>query len=289
MSIMSDENDESNRAAEKNARSHSEPAQDVHQWLEDVHFATLSTISQFEGIEGFPIGSVAPFAVDSDGKPYILIAEIAAHTKNLLASDKMNLFIRNPESQGDPQTSWRASIIGNMKRIVSPRNKDKFSEEHLPNCIEVTAEEEAVLLARYSERVPHADRYLNVHNFSFWKMESILKVRYIAGFGRICWISGEEMEIEKDSELEDIKQSSIEHMNEDHEDSMITLCEGSHSFVPERVELVDIEPRGILMQTYGPDRLVYSSFGKSISASDLRVEIVQLIKKARANLQSDAS
>ena len=116
---MSDENDESNRAAEKNARSHSEPAQDVHQWLEDVHFATLSTISQVEGIEGFPIGSVSPFAVDSDGKPYILIAEIAAHTKNLLASDKMNLFIRNPESQGDPQTSWRASIIGNMKRIVS--------------------------------------------------------------------------------------------------------------------------------------------------------------------------
>ena len=57
---MSDENDESNREAEKNARSHSEPAQDVHQWLEDVHFATLSTISQVEGIEGFPIGSVAP-------------------------------------------------------------------------------------------------------------------------------------------------------------------------------------------------------------------------------------
>lgn len=286
---MSDEKDESNKAAEKNARSQSEPAQDVHQWLEDVHFATLSTISQVDGIEGFPIGSVAPFAVDSDGKPYILIAEIAAHTKNLLTSNKMNLFIRNPESQGDPQTSWRASLVGNMKRIASPRNKDKFSEEHLRDCIQVTTEEEDILLARYSERVPHADRYLKVHNFSFWKMESILKVRYIAGFGRICWIEGDEMEIEKDSELDEIKQSSIEHMNEDHEDSMITLCEGAYSFIPERVELLDIEPRGILMQTYEPDRLVYSSFGKAITASDLRVEIVKLIKKARANIPKDES
>ena len=286
---MSDEKDESNKAAEKNARSQSEPAQDVHQWLEDVHFATLSTISQVGGIEGFPIGSVAPFAVDSDGKPYILIAEIAAHTKNLLTSNKMNLFIRDPESQGDPQTSWRASLVGNMKRIASPRNKDKFSEEHLQDCIQVTAEEVDILLARYSERVPHADRYLKVHNFSFWKMESILKVRYIAGFGRICWIEGDEMEIEKDSELDEIKQSSIEHMNEDHEDSMITLCEGAHSFVPERVELLDIESRGILMQTYEPDRLVYSSFGKAITASDLRVEIVKLIKKARANIPKDES
>ena len=176
-----------------------------------------------------------------------------------------------------------------MKRIASPRNKDKLSEEHLQECIQVTEEEEAILLARYSERVPHADRYLNVHNFSFWKMETILKVRYIAGFGRICWISGDEMEIEKDSELEEIKQSSIEHMNEDHEDSMITLCEGSHSFVPERVELLDIEPRGILMQTHEPERLVYSSFGKTIAASDLRVEIVKLIKKARANIPEDES
>ena len=70
---------------------------------------------------------------------------------------------------------------------------------------------------------------------------------------------------------------------------MITLCEGSHSFVPERVELLDIEPRGILMQTHEPERLVYSSFGKTIAASDLRVEIVKLIKKARANIPKDTS
>ena len=43
------------------------------------------------------------------------------------------------------------------------------------------------------------------------------------------------------------------------------------------------------MQTYEPDRLVYSSFGKAITASDLRVEIVKLIKKARANIPKDES
>lgn len=284
MSQMSTKEEDSNSEAERNARAKNEPADDVRQWLEDVHFATLSTLSQEQGIEGFPIGSVVPFAIDADGMPYILIAEIAAHTKNLLDTSKMNLFIRNPESQGDPQTSWRASILGNMKRIVSPRTVEKFSEEHLEDCIQISKRDEDILLARYSERVPNAERYLNVHNFSFWKMESILKVRYIAGFGRICWIQGEEMEVTSDPELEEIKQSSIEHMNEDHEDSMITLCEGSHSFLPKSVELIDIDSRGILMQTQEPDHLVYSSFGKTIEASELRIEIVKLIQKARANL-----
>jgi len=229
---MGKNDDSTNKAAEKIARRESDPVKDVQQWLEEVHYGTLSTISQTEGLEGFPIGSIVPFAVDRDGMPYILIAEIAAHTKNLLGTNKMNLFIRHPAPEGDPQTNWRASVAGHMKRIVSPRKSESFSEEHLQDCIHVSTEEEQILLARYAERVPNAERYLNVHNFSFWKLDTIAKIRYIAGFGRICWIEGSEMEDTSNAGFEDIKQSSIEHMNEDHEDSMITLCEGAHSFKP---------------------------------------------------------
>jgi hypothetical protein len=38
------------------------------------------------------------------------------------------------------------------------------------------------------------------------------------------------------------------------------------------------------METKNPDKLVFSSFGKVIEPSDLRVEIVRLIQDARANI-----
>jgi len=282
---MSENEEASNKAAEKIARKKSDPAADVHQWLQEVHYGTLSTISQTEGLEGFPIGSIVPFAVDTDGKPYVLIAEIAAHTKNLLSSDKMNLFISHPSTEDDPQTNWRASLAGRMKRIVSPRKADLFSKKDLEECHQITEREEKILLARYAERVPNAEQYLNIHNFSFWKLDSIAKVRYIAGFGRICWIEASEMIDDSNVGFEGIKDSSIEHMNEDHEDSMITLCEGAHSFKPESVKLLDLDSRGILMETKGPNKLVFSSFGKVIEPSDLRVEIVRLVQEARANIE----
>ncbi len=172
-----------------------------------------------------------------------------------------------------------------MKRIVSPRKADLFSKKYLEECHLISEREEKILLARYAERVPNAEQYLNVHNFSFWKLDSIAKVRYIAGFGRICWIEASEMIDDSNVGFEAIKDSSIEHMNEDHEDSMITLCEGAHSFKPESVKLLDLDSRGILMETKGPDKLVFSSFGKVIEPSDLRVEIVRLIQDARANIE----
>ena len=42
-------------------------------------------------------------------------------------------------------------------------------------------------------RVPAVDRYDETHGFAFWRMSEIDKVRYIAGFGKICWIDGAQL------------------------------------------------------------------------------------------------
>ena len=47
---MSENEEASNKAAEKIARKKSDPAADVHRWLQEVHYGTLSTISQTEGL-----------------------------------------------------------------------------------------------------------------------------------------------------------------------------------------------------------------------------------------------
>ena len=267
------------------AHKNEDPASNVAQWLEDVHQGTLSTISTVTGLEGYPHGSIVPFAISKDGCPYILVAEIAAHTKNLLGSSKACLFISHPEPSGDPQSHWRASIIGNFSRIVSPSRISDLSPEKLENSIQVSEEEEVSMLIRYCQRVPKAESYLKTHNFYFWKMNNIERVRYIAGFGKICWIEGNELLSSiSDPEIENVKGESVEHMNEDHEDAMITICEGIHGFKPKSVKMTDLDSGGIMMVSQEPTKSIYTSFNKRIKADDLRIEIIKLVKKARSNI-----
>ncbi|MBJ23761.1 MAG: hypothetical protein CMB64_03740 [Euryarchaeota archaeon] len=277
---MSDAN--SSELAEKLANKNESPASNVAQWLEDVHHGTLCTISSHSELEGFPYGSIVPFAINNDGMPYILVAEIAAHTKNLLNNSKSCLFISHPNPKGDPQSNWRGSIFGTFERVITPSRADSFNQEDLEKCIHVSEEEEERMLIRYCQRVPNAGSYLKTHNFYFWKMKKIDKVRYIAGFGKICWIDGNEVTSEiSDIKLEDVKQGSIDHMNEDHEDAMIAICEGLHGFCPQSVKMVDLDSGGMMMHSKNPERQTYTSFGKRIKADDLRIEIINLVKKSR--------
>ena len=276
----------SSKLAHELANKNESPASNVAQWLEDVHHGTLCTISSHSDLENYPYGSIVPFAISNDGMPYILVAEIAAHTKNLLTNPKSCLFISHPNPKGDPQSNWRASIFGEFQRVITPSRAENFSEEDLQKCIQISEEKEEEMLIRYCQRVENARSYLKTHNFYFWKMGGIEKVRYIAGFGKICWINGQDVVSEiSDKEIEEVKQDSIEHMNEDHEDAMITICEGIHGFKPKSVNMIDLDSGGIMMKTTEPNKSIYTSFGKRIKSDELRAEIIKLVKKARKSLK----
>ena len=286
MDEPTDSQESATKMAHDLANKNDDPAANVAQWMEDVHHGTLCTISTVSGLEGFPHGSIVPFAISEDGCPYILVAEIAAHTKNLLNSSKACLFISHPNPSGDPQSHWRASIIGNFSRVVSPSREGDLSEQNLSTSIRVSEEEQEHMLIRYCQRVPSAESYLKTHNFFFWKMNTIEKVRYIAGFGKICWIDGQELiKAVSDPDLDGVKDGSIEHMNDDHEDAMITICEGHHGFKPESVEMIGLDSGGIMMVSKSPQKSVYTPFGKRIKSDELRVEIINLVKQARKALQ----
>ena len=270
------------KLAHEEANKNENPASNVAQWLEDSEFGTLSTISTAKGIDGFPHGSIVPFAISGDGYPYILIAEIAAHTKNLLQSPKACLFLSHPSPKGDPQSHWRIGIMGNFTRVVSESRSTELSSEKLEKSLIISDEEVDNMLTRYCHRVPNAETYLRTHNFFFWKMNEIERVRYIAGFGRICWIDGQEVVSEvSDPDFHSAKQESIEHMNEDHEDAMLEICEGMSKIKPKSVKMVDLDPGGIILHAQEPNHKYYYSFGKRIKPDEVRVEIINLLKKAR--------
>ena len=255
------------------------PADDVRQWLQDVHSATLSTLSLSEGIEGFPACSVVPFALDENGSPFILIARIAAHTRNLLSDNRASLFIRQGREEGDPQSQWRATLTGFMERLVV--EGDKGSHAPADHEVVITSEAFEGLKARYRERVPKSDTYFATHDFGFWRMSRVKKVRYIAGFGRICWFNGAHLIKGTPEGLTSASEGAIEHMNEDHIDALELLCKVHHNLTPQNVRMVSLDGRGFFMRHTGTPELLYTSFGKEIDADDLRHAFVKITREAR--------
>jgi putative heme iron utilization protein len=153
--------------------SEDDPASLARRWLRESDSGTLCTLSRARGIEGWPFGSIVPFVVDDGGRPVILIAQIAEHTKNATADSRVSLFV-SERREGDPQAGWRLNLAGHLKRLTLDDN------------------ELAPLRERYIQKVPASSSYALQHDFFFWRLD-VERVRCIAGFGRIHWIDGKDM------------------------------------------------------------------------------------------------
>ena len=160
--------DEIASAAEQ-AQRESDPAKDVRQWLLSTKSATLCTLSCRSELLGYPFGSIVPFAVDGMGRPFIMIADIAAHTANLRADARASLFVSDAKAQGDPQKTWRVGLVGTMQRVL-PEGKESA---HLNSSQVIESTDYLDLHARYVERVPKAVDYLRQHSFDYWRMNRL--------------------------------------------------------------------------------------------------------------------
>ena len=137
-------------------------------------------------------------------------------------------------------------------------------------------------MARYRERVPACDDYLKTHDFHFWRMRTIKQVRYIAGFGRICWFDGQELiSPPADEALTHVAPGAIQHMNDDHLDALKLICESLHDLPGDNVRMTALDRRGFFMTRSGTPSLLYTSFGTEISANGLRKAMVDVTRKAR--------
>ncbi len=250
-------------AADLAARA-DDPAALTRRWLLQQSTATLCTTAVHREVEGFPFGSVVPFALDARGRPFILIAHIAAHTANLKADPRASLFVRQPDVRGDPQAGWRVTVLGRLERMP---------DDH---------EERAELHARYAARVPRVDVYEETHGFAFWRMTEIAKVRYIAGFGKICWFGGSELLREPaGGGIGEVAPGAVAHMNEDHGHNLLEMCRGHYGVDPARATMTKLEADGFFVRTEGPGRTLFFPFGEAIEGRDVRRAVIDVLKRAR--------
>ncbi|MCP4503417.1 MAG: DUF2470 domain-containing protein [Deltaproteobacteria bacterium] len=255
------------------------PAQDARQWLLDVKDATLCTTSTQGAAAGFPFGSVVPFALDEKMQPVIYTARIAAHTQNLKNDNRASLFIRQAGLEGDPQAEWRLTVLGHFSRLVEEHIDVKDGEP----VDRVSKEELDEIRARYLERVPSAWKYDETHAFSFWRMSEVKRVRYIAGFGKICWLNGDEVLLDDDDEeFAKAAFGAVRHMNEEHQNNMVEMVRGFSGHKVDSATMLSLDKTGVTLETGGPINRVRLSFDKVLKTEDIRKEVVALLQKARA-------
>lgn len=237
---------------------------------------TLCTLAAQRGIDGFPFGSVVPVVTAADGRPLFLLANIASHTANLRKDPRASLMVRQPDVEGDPQTGWRVTVIGPLERLVREGEPEKPGDVVLPE------EEWAELAARYRERVPGSTEYRRTHDFAFWRMREIVKVRYIGGFGIIHWLRSDAVLRDPLGEgLREAAPDAIAHLNEDHRHNLLEMCAGLYGFTPDDAEVVGLDRTGFQVVTRGPDDRLHFGFDREIRASELRQAVIDVLGRAR--------
>jgi putative heme iron utilization protein len=235
-------------------------AVEAKQFLRSTRSGVLSSFSA--KFEGYPFGSVMPFVLGHDCQPIVLISTIAEHTKNIIANPKVSLLVF--AGTEDLHANGRLTLIGEAKQIEK---------------------NDADLMARYCRYFPESTGYLAMHDFQFYRIH-IHQARYIAGFGKMSWMSGEEIvNINQPSnEIAQLETGMIEHMNTDHAESMLLYCQYFHGVTPSRLSLIGVDSDGFDVEAVINDdiKMLRFTFESPIfDANSARMAFVALSKSAR--------
>ena len=236
-------------------------ALEAKQFLRSTRSGVLSSFSS--KFDGYPFGSVMPFVLGHDCQPIVLISTIAEHTKNIIANPKVSLLVF--AGAEDLHANGRLTLIGQAEQL----NKN-----------------DSDLMARYCRYLPESTGYLAMHDFQFYRI-NIIQARYIAGFGKMGWIQGEEMVNfnQHSTAIAKLETSMIEHMNADHADSLLQYCQHFHGVTPNHAMLVGVDGDGFDIEAVIEDdnKILRFTFNSPIfDANSARMAFVALSKAARA-------
>jgi putative heme iron utilization protein len=229
-------------------------AGEARRFLYTTRSAVLSTHSA--RFEGYPFGSIAPFVLDYDGNPLILISAIAEHTKNIRHDNRVSLIAFDPASP-DMQAGARLTLLGEAV---------------------ITDKQDGPLRARYLRYFPQAAQYFDMHDFLFHRIQ-VSQARYIGGFGNIHWIPGGELRPPANQFLQQ-ESGILAHMNTDHADSLRACCRHFHNVEAASAVMTGIDVDGFDVRT--EEKLLRFCFDAPVTdAISARNALVAMSREAR--------
>jgi len=151
-------------------------------------------------VEGYPFGSIAPYTLNYECEPIILISDIAQHTRNIKQNARVSLTVFD-QAADDPQAASRLTWIGDAE----PVDQTDLETRH-----------------RYLRYFPSSESYFETHDFSFYRIR-LRRARFIGGFGQIFWIESATMLIA--NPFREAEKTIVDHMNEDHQKALLHYAE----------------------------------------------------------------
>lgn len=125
--------------------------------------------------DGYPYTSLVEVMFDGDDSFWMLLSNLAVHTRNIGRDVRASLLLRDrPDEDDEALQTTRGSYMG---RVVEMEHR---REEIEP---------------RYLEVHPHAEDFVQFSDFRFYRFR-IERVRLVAGFGRIGWVDVDEMGVD---------------------------------------------------------------------------------------------
>lgn len=225
----------------------------------------LCTISK--KIEGWPFGSISPYAMTSAGEPVILIGEIAEHTRNLRADARASLIVQDSNAITDPQAGARATLVGYAMPVPEPYLEDASR--------------------RYLQLFPNSASFFDAHDFTLFQIK-VSKVRFIGGFGEIYWLDRQELIAEPtDSTIDPIAvhaEMICNHMNEDHSDALRLYAAAFADTQAESSRMISVDSKGFDMIALagGAHKHLRLDFSSPVTtAEDVRAVMVEMVRRAR--------
>jgi heme iron utilization protein len=224
---------------------------------------TLATIAREPA--GFPYGSLVTVAFDAEGAPLFLLSTLAEHTANLGARSEASLLVTEPlDARKEPLSAGRVTLLGPCLRLAEAAARDA----------------RALFLAAN----PGAAYYVDFSDFAFYRLFP-MSLRYVGGFGRMSWVSGEDYAAAEPDPLAAIAGGILEHMNADHAVALLDYALALLKIADaSAATMTSVDRYGFEMSvaTPGGPRATRLAFDSEVVTADAaRREMVALVKKAR--------
>ncbi len=222
---------------------------------------TLSTISRKQ--QGFPFGSVMPYALDECGCPVFLISTMAMHTQNLQADPRASLLVTQADATGDPLGASRVTLVGNVELIPEP---------------EVPA-----VRKLYLERYANSKNWVDFEDFSFYRL-NVVDVYYVGGFGVMGWVTASDYLQGRPDPLADAAADIIQHMNTDHGEALTLLAMAFAGVESQQTTMTSVDRLGfqVRLKTAEGPRGARIAFSKEVgSPAEARSVLIDMVAQAR--------
>ena len=125
----------------------------------------ISTASRERG--GWPFASLVLIAHDARGAPLLLLSDLAEHSRNIAADDRVSLLIDGTSGLEEPLTGPRLTLLGHARKSAEPDHRTRFLARH-----------------------PSAAQYADFADFAVYHL-ALDSAHLVAGFGAIDWIAAE--------------------------------------------------------------------------------------------------